>query len=177
MANTLALGASAERLGVQVPSSAPNDPQYRHCIYSVIGLPARFLLTHHQIKPSTARPPTTEIAAMEWCATRSAAPGEPEHQREHHQRNILPVKTASRKGATRISNTPEANTKSFHGAGGGINEGMRIARNSWRSKRARMRSRRARSIRLSREKARHPRGPIRMATGRQWPNLRRPSRQ
>ena len=56
------------------------------------------------------------------------------------QRTILPVNTASINGNTRISNTPAANTKAFHGVGGGKAEGIAMARNSCFSNRSFMRS-------------------------------------
>jgi len=54
-------------------------------------------------------------------------------------------------GITLISNTPAAKTKAFHGVGGGSMEGIIMARNSWRSKRVRILSKRSRLTRLSRK--------------------------
>ena len=64
---------------------------------------------------------------------------------------MRPAKTASMKGRTRISKTPEAKTKTFQGAGGGSMEGIMTARNSWRSNRVRNCSKRSRLMRLSRK--------------------------
>ncbi len=81
-------------------------------------------------------------AASPWCATRSAAPGPNliTSAESTSQRNIRPQKTESMNGATRISKTPAAKTQAFQGVGGGSIDGIIMARNSWRSKRARMRS-------------------------------------
>ena len=64
-----------------------------------------------------------------------------EHQqREHQPADHAAAEDGQHEGATRISKTPAAKTKAFQGVGGGSMEGIIMARNSWRSKRARIRS-------------------------------------
>ena len=73
-------------------------------------------------RPGRAAPPDRRRPGPSLSTSRESA----------SQRSILPVNTASRKLGTRISNTPEAKMNIFHGAGGGIMEGIMTARNSWR---------------------------------------------